>query len=189
MRKARRELQPAGARSLEAMEAELARIGGLYLDELRVLWRARTQQSAHKALSRDLLARLLAYRIQGQALGKLSRETCKLLERLARGEAEPVRHLEVGTVMVREHQGRLHEVMVVPGGFSWREKTYTSLSTIARAITGTSWNGPRFFGLRGNSDADVSVEADAALKVQPRLSTRTSVRANGRLLQSLEGRP
>jgi hypothetical protein len=51
--------------------------------------------------------------------------------------------------MVREHQGTLHEVMVVPGGFSWQEKTYPSLSTIAQAITGISWNGPRFFGLRG----------------------------------------
>jgi Protein of unknown function (DUF2924) len=91
-----------------------------------------------------------------------SSETGKLLDRLARGEAEPVRHLKVGTVMMREHQGVLHEVMVVPDGFSWREKTYTSLSTIARSITGTSWNGPRFFGLRGNSDADVPSEADAA---------------------------
>jgi Protein of unknown function (DUF2924) len=119
MRKARRELQPAGARSLEAMEAELTRIGGLCLDELRVLWRALTQLNAPKALSRDLMARLIAYRIQEQALGKLSRETGRLLDRLARGEAKPARHLKVGTVMVREHQGRLHEVMVVPGGFSW----------------------------------------------------------------------
>ena len=59
-----------------------------------------------------------------------------------------MRHLKVGTVIVREHQATLHEVMVVPGGFSWRDKTYPSLSTIAQAITGTSWNGPRFFGLR-----------------------------------------
>jgi Protein of unknown function (DUF2924) len=187
MRHARK--PPAGALPAAAMEAELTRIGELCLGELRQLWRAMTQQSAPKALSRDLMARLIAYRIQEQALGKLSRETGKLLDRLARGEAEPVRHLKVGTVIVREHQGRLHEVMVVPGGFSWRDKTYTSLSTIARAITGTSWNGPRFFGLRGRSDADVPVEADAAADVQPRLSTRASVRANGRSLQELEGRP
>jgi hypothetical protein len=51
---------------------------------------------------------------------------------------EPVRHLKVGTVLVREHQGTLHQVIVVPGGFSRGEKTYPSLSTIARAITGTS---------------------------------------------------
>jgi Protein of unknown function (DUF2924) len=64
--------------------------------------------------------------------------------------------------MVREYEGTLHEVMVVPGGFSWRENTYASLSTVARAITGASWNGPRFFGLRGTSDLDVPVEVDIA---------------------------
>jgi len=163
-----------------AIEAELTRIGVLSLDELRQLWRTMTQRNAPKALSRDLLARMIAYRLQEQALGRLSRETCKLLDRLARGEAEPVRHLKVGTVMVREHNGELHEVMVVPGGFSWRDKTYASLSAIALAITGTSWNGPRFFDLRGRSDADVPVEADAELKVQPSPSTRASVRANVR---------
>ena len=114
-----------------------------------------TQQNASRALSRDLLARMLAYRVQEQRLGKLSRGTRKLLDRLVKGGAEPVRHLKVGTVMVREHQGSLHEVMVVSGGFSWQDNTYPSLSTIARAITGTSWNGPRFFGLRGRSGAEV----------------------------------
>jgi Protein of unknown function (DUF2924) len=148
-----------------------------------------TWHNAPKALSRDLLARMLAYRVQEQALGKLGREIGKLLERLAQGGTEPVRHLKVGTVMVREHQGTLHEVMVVPGGFCWRENTYASLSTVARAITGTSWNGPRFFGLRGTSDVDVPVEVDAALEVQPRVSTRASVRPNGHPLQGLEGRP
>ena len=86
-----------------------------------------------------------------RVIGKLGRGMRKLLDRLARGGAEAVRHLKVGTMMVREHQGTLHEVMVVPGGFSWRDKTYPSLSTIAQAITGTSWNGPRFFGLRGGA--------------------------------------
>jgi hypothetical protein len=52
----------------------------------------------------------------------------------------------------REHQGKLHEVLVVPGGFCWQGQVYASLSTIARKITGTSWNGPRFFGLRGAAE-------------------------------------
>ena len=119
---------------------------------------------APKALSRDLLARMIAYRVQEQRLGKLGRETRKLLDRLAKGGAEPVRHLKVGTVMVREHQGTLHEVMVVPGGFSWQDKTYPSLSTIAQAITGTSWNGPRFFGLRGGSGIEAAVEPVPVMK-------------------------
>jgi len=55
-------------------------------------------------------------------------------------------------VLVREYQGKRHTVTVVPGGYVWRENTYASLSTIARAITGTAWNGPRFFGLRTRRD-------------------------------------
>jgi DUF2924 family protein len=58
------------------------------------------------------------------------------------------RRLKPGTVLIREYQGERHTVTVVPGGFLWQDTTYTSLSTIARAITGTAWNGPRFFGLR-----------------------------------------
>ena len=123
--------QPAATPAAETLEAELARIAALGLDEVRALWREMTQRNAPKALSRDLLARMIAYRVQEQRLGKLGRETRKLLDRLARGGAGPVRHLKVGTVILREHQGTLHEVMVVPGGFCWQQKTYPSLSTIA----------------------------------------------------------
>ena len=86
-------------------------------------------------------------------------------------------------MIVREHQGALHEVMVVPGGFSWKEKTYPSLSAIAIAITGTSWNGPRFFGLRGKSGTDDAslVDPVARGKDLPRPSPRSSVRSDGPL--------
>ena len=113
----------------------------------------------------------------------------KLLDRLAKGGAEPVRHLKVGTVIVREHQGTLHEVMVVPGGFSWREKTYPSLSTIAQAITGTSWNGPRFFGLRGTSGTEAAVEPVPVVKDRLRVLGRSSIRSSGHASQETEGRP
>src|SRR5262249_40160033 len=53
-----------------------------------------------------------------------------------------------GTILVREWQGRAHHVTVVDDGFLWNGRTYHSLSGIARAITGTNWNGPRFFGMR-----------------------------------------
>ena len=56
----------------------------------------------------------------------------------------------------------MHEVLVVPGGFCWQGKTYGSLSTIAKTITGTSWNGPRFFGLREKRKGADSLEPDAA---------------------------
>jgi Protein of unknown function (DUF2924) len=65
-------------------------------------------------------------------------------------------------VLVREYQGERHTVTVVANGFVWREATYASLSTIARAITGTNWNGPRFFGLRIDKESTVSSDtADA----------------------------
>ena len=99
------------------------------------------EQNAPKALSRGLLARMIAYRVQEERLGKLGREMRKLLDRSAKGGGEPVRHLKVGTVMVREHQGTLHEVMVVPGGFCWQEKTYPSLSQSAAIFTSLCQHG------------------------------------------------
>jgi hypothetical protein len=149
-----------------------------------------TERNAPKIVSRDLLGRMIAHLIQEQALGRLSRETRKLLDRLAQGDDEPVRHLKIGTVLVREHQGTVHQVIVVPGGFSWREKTYPSLSTVARTITGTSWSGPRFFGLRGSSGrAVIIVEPKDSVEPKPRVSTRTSVRAGRGSLQSVEAAP
>jgi DUF2924 family protein len=59
--------------------------------------------------------------------------------------------LKTGTVLVRAYAGITHEVVIVPGGFLWNTETHRSLSTIARRITGTRWNGPRFFGLRAGS--------------------------------------
>jgi hypothetical protein len=99
-------------------------------------------------------ARLIAWRIQAERLGGLDAGTRKLLTRLANGQREPVRHLGIGTVRVREYRGTTHEVTVVAGGFLWRDRTWNSLSVIAREITGTRWSRPRFFGLdRTNTGA------------------------------------
>jgi hypothetical protein len=74
------------------------------------------------------------------------------LERLARHE-RPLRHqLKPGTVLIREYQGQRHTVTMVRDGFEWQGTTYSSLSAIARAITGTAWSGPRFFALQGVGD-------------------------------------
>jgi Protein of unknown function (DUF2924) len=89
--------QPVGTPAAQALEAELDRIAALSLDEVRALWREMTRQNAAKALSRDLLARMIAYRVQERRLGRLGREMRKLLDRLDRGGGEPVRHLKVGT--------------------------------------------------------------------------------------------
>jgi hypothetical protein len=179
----------AATSAVETLEAELDRVAALGLNELRALWLKTTGQGAPRVLSGALLARMIAYRVQEQRLGKLSRELRKRLDGLARGGGEPVRHLKVGTVMVREHGGVTHEVIVVPGGFSWKDKTYPSLSAIAKGITGTSWNGPRFFGLRGKTEAEPPVRAVSIVKETPRLSTRRAVRSMGSLAPAYASEP
>ena len=63
--------------------------------------------------------------------------------------------LKTGTILMREWNGRPHRVTVMDEGFAWNGRTYDSLSKIALAITGTKWNGPRFFGLRDRISPEV----------------------------------
>jgi hypothetical protein len=137
-----------------AIEAEVDQVRSLGIDALRKRWRMMFGATPPQGLTKDIIARMIAYRIQEEAFGGLDRETVKMLDRLARGEKRDDlnRRLKAGTVLIREYQGERHTVTVVPDGFVWRDTTYSSLSTIARAITGTAWNGPRFFGLRVPSD-------------------------------------
>jgi hypothetical protein len=128
----------------------LDELAKLNIDQLRARFRRVLRKHPPHGLSRDLIARLLAHRVQERRLGPLDRPLASLLDRLARGKAPP-RRLKIGTVVVREYQGVVHEVTVVADGFCWRGEVHASLSTIARAITGTNWNGPRFFGLRSRS--------------------------------------
>src|SRR5215204_2305314 len=98
-------------------------------------------------------------RLSGQAavFGDLDKATARLLDRIA-DDAGSGKRVEVpvpdrvgirpGTLLVREWEGVCHRVMVMAEGFAWNGSTYPSLSKVARAITGTRWNGPRFFGLR-----------------------------------------
>jgi hypothetical protein len=141
--------QPAKKPAAIDLEAELARIAAMNINELRSLWREREGREAPRGFSKDLTARAIAYAIQEEQLGGLSPELKKLL---ANPDAEPPRRIKVGSVIVREYAGARHEVFVVEGGFSWQARTYPSLSVIAKEITGTRWNGPRFFGLRDNQN-------------------------------------
>src|SRR6516162_6496695 len=132
----------------DEVEAEIERIRSLGLDELRARWRATFRSSPPPAFTKDLVARFLCWHIQEHAFGGLTSEIAKLLDGVARGEKPAIdRRLKPDTVLVREYQGERHTVTVVLGGYAWRDTTYTSLSMVARAITGTSWNGYRFFGL------------------------------------------
>jgi hypothetical protein len=110
----------------------------------------------------------MAYRIQEDAFRGLDRETKRLLDRLARGgkaRVELNRRLKPGVILVREYQGTRHTVTVIPKGFSWQGETYTSLSTIARAITGTAWNGPPvLWPTRGWADHGPTFEEALALR-------------------------
>jgi hypothetical protein len=136
---------------LAAIEAETARIHSLAVDALRRRWRVMFGRTPPVALSKDLLGRMIACRLQEQAFGGLDRESLKLLDGFARHGGLPRRQLKPGTVLVRDYQGQRHTVTVAPDGFVWQGTTYSSLSAIARAITGTAWSGPRFFALaRGN---------------------------------------
>src|SRR5205823_9384167 len=108
-------------------------------------------------LSRELLIRAVAYRMQEVALGGLRPEPQRQLRQIAMElkhtgtAAKRFRpQLKPGTRLMREWQGRTYEVVVLDDGFSWQGTQYRSLSAIARKITGTAWSGPLFFGLRQN---------------------------------------
>lgn len=134
----------------QALEAEISRIGALDLTELRTLWRSTFRAPPPLAFTKDLVARFLCWHIQEQAFGGLDQTAAKLLDGLARGDkpgADRSRRLKIGTVLVREYRRERHTVTVASDGYVWRDVTYASLSTIARAITGTAWSGPRFFGV------------------------------------------
>jgi Protein of unknown function (DUF2924) len=149
----------------EAVEAEIDRVRSLGLDALRALWRTTLRSSPPPALTKDLVARFICWHIQEQAIGGLDPDTAKLLDSLARGDkpgTDGPRRLKPGTVLVREYQGERHTVTVVRGGYVWGEAAYASLSTIARAITGTAWSGPRFFGVRAGVNRLEEIESKQA---------------------------
>ena len=132
------------------------RLGELGLTELQAQWRLQFGRSAPKALSRRLLFQLFAYRLQAGKYGGLAPEISRLLDSMDFGQEVPLPDfsrsgpagLRPGTVLMREHDGINHHVTVTHEGFSWNGVSFKSLSQVATAITGTKWNGPRFFGLR-----------------------------------------
>jgi hypothetical protein len=146
------------------LNIEIARLRDLDTKELRARWRTVFRREAPPHFARHLLFRVLAYRLQADAMGDLDGECQRLLDRakLAGGTGGrtaaivmPATTVEQGTILCREWDGRMHRVAVLADGFAWNGKIYPSLSKVAGAITGTHWNGPRFFGLR-NRDRPAS---------------------------------
>jgi hypothetical protein len=147
-----------------SIEDEIAHLRGLDLKGLRARWQSVLQRSAPDHLPRHLLFAIIAYRIQADRFGDLDHETRQLLDRTGERESgtamsarlvsfdQKRTELTPGTVLVREWDRRSQRVMVMSDGFAWNGQTYDSLSKVAFAITGTNWNGPRFFGLRDKED-------------------------------------
>jgi hypothetical protein len=123
--------------------AEVEKVQTLGKDDLRLRWSTLFGKTPPAALTKDLLGRMVAWKFYGGH----DKATLRLLDELARrGVAEPR--------LMREYGGVRHTVTVTPDGFVWQDTNYPSLSSVARAITGTSWNGRRFFGLRMKPNAD-----------------------------------
>ena len=175
-------VRPADA---AAIEAEVDQVRSLGIDALRRRWRMMFGAVPPPGLTKDIIARMIAYRIQEEAFGGFDRKTARLLDRMARGEkpSELPRRLKAGTVLIREYQGERHTVTVVPDGFVWQGATYTSLSVIAKAITGTAWNGPRFFGPRmhgaDGAESKIIDPQPAPPDTKPARRNRSSVRVTG----------
>ena len=153
-----------------SVEDEIAHLRGLNLKGLRSRWQSVFQRTPPAHLTWHLLYAIIAYRIQADRFGDLDHETKQVLDRTVGKETGPVTsarlasfdrkrtELTPGTVLVREWDRQSQRVMVMADGFAWNGQTYDSLSKVAFAITGTKWNGPRFFGLRHREDLS-TVEA------------------------------
>ena len=141
-----------------AVAAEIERVRSLSGFALRRRWQAVFGRAAPQQLTADLMRRMIANRLQEEAFGTFDRATLKLLDGLARrdGSRSAERNLKTGTVLVRDYQGRRHTVTVAPEGYVWEGQPYSSLSVIARAITGTAWSGPRFFALKSSAGQDAA---------------------------------
>jgi hypothetical protein len=130
-----------------AVDDQLARLETMAPVELRSTWRTLTGGPAPR-ISPKLLRIALAWEIQARAFGGLSRETIRQLDQIACGKTSTV-PAAPGMQLVREWQGKVHVVNVDDSGtVQWEERSYRSLSEVARAITGTRWSGPAFFGLK-----------------------------------------
>ncbi|BAT58589.1 hypothetical protein GJW-30_1_01115 [Variibacter gotjawalensis] len=155
--------------SEEGMGAAIAAL----MNEDRALllerWRKILRGDPPAHLPTWLFRRVLAYRMQAAVLGDLDRSAVRLLDQIAADHAGrratgkklgkkpppvpsvPRARMNPGTILIREHDRQMHHVTVTTSGFRWNDNEYRSLTEVAFAITGTRWNGPRFFGLRSKS--------------------------------------
>jgi hypothetical protein len=139
------------------LELEIARLRGLELSDLRAVWESHHGTAAPKTLRRDMLIRSILWQMQAKVFGGLKPATRKYLLGVAdaarsktaanRPPPLPIR-IRPGTKLIRVWQDRTHTVTALDEGFEWHGRRYRSLSQIARAMTGTRWNGLVFFGVK-----------------------------------------
>ena len=140
------------------ISSEIARLLEVKVSELKDQWRAMYGNEPPPRSSKKFLISAIAYKIQEHAFGSLKSSVIRLLEHAAQNlggtQTPPARQItraKTGTVLIREWQGKSHNVTVLERGVLYRKKNYRSLSQVARLITGCRWSGPLFFGLRGRS--------------------------------------
>lgn len=146
----------ASAAHSKCIDQEIDRIAKLSVSAVRDLWRQRLRSDPPQVQSADVLRRILLWKLQVEAFGGLDADTAAAIKRLARlpvgadaARIVPKPQLRAGAVLVRAWRGVEHRVLVLDQGFEHRGQRYQSLSEVARAIAGTRWSGPRFFGLEG----------------------------------------
>ena len=138
----------------EEISAEIAALAALGINDLKARWRDLYDTEPPPRISRELLTRAIAYRLQEREFGGLAPSTLRLLERVGddlsphRARLGHSRKAASGTLLIREWRGKAHQVTVHDQGVVYRGKRYGSLSEVARLITGSRWSGPLFFGLR-----------------------------------------
>jgi len=131
---------------------QLSELDGLGSAELRRCWHELAGEQAPQ-VSPKLLRLALAYELQAHQHGGLSRRAQQVLDQVAGGKTR-TRTVQAGMRLVREWQGTLHVATIEPDHtVKWNGKSWNSLSEVARAITGTRWSGPAFFGLKHKKTA------------------------------------
>jgi hypothetical protein len=139
----------------DKLSAEIAGLESRDLSQLRAQWKLLYETEAPPHLSRDLLRRAVAYRMQENVLGGLKPATRRLLRRVAEDarvrkptKVVPTKRVSPNAILIREWGGTRHGVTVIENGAMFRGQRYRSLSQVARVITGRHRSGPLFFGLK-----------------------------------------
>ena len=118
------------------------------VESLKARWRALHGTDPPKGLSAKLMRRVIGFEIQVRVYGRCKPAIRRELRKALSASAEKVSNsITPGSRLIREWHGDIHVVDVVEDGVTWNKKSYASLSAVAREITGTRWNGRKFFGV------------------------------------------